>query len=91
MREVQVRPVTNDNWEDFVGLFEAKGCPHYCWCTSYRVRDAQSLSSPQKKESSHLLRAPADALQGVRSQQDLGVLVPDVPRLRHQRRRHLSR
>jgi GNAT superfamily N-acetyltransferase len=46
---VQVRPVTKDNWEDFVRLFEAKGSPHYCWCTPYRIRAAQDLTNAEKK------------------------------------------
>jgi len=33
----------------FSRLFEAKGSPHYCWCTSYRVRKASELTGAQKK------------------------------------------
>jgi GNAT superfamily N-acetyltransferase len=47
-RKIEVRPVTSDNWEDFVRLFEAKGSPHYCWCTPYRLR-AQDLTKVEKK------------------------------------------
>jgi GNAT superfamily N-acetyltransferase len=49
MREIAVRPVTDGNWEDFVRLFEARGSPHYCWCTPYRVAGSPDLSHVQKK------------------------------------------
>jgi hypothetical protein len=48
-RNIVVRPVTNDNWEDFVRLFESKGGPHHCWCTAYRVRESGSLGKSDKK------------------------------------------
>lgn len=46
---IRIAPVTKDNWETFSRLFEAKGGPHYCWCTSYRVRNAPQLTSAQRK------------------------------------------
>ena len=46
---IRVEPVTSETWETFSRLFEAKGGPHYCWCTSYRVRNASSLTPAQKK------------------------------------------
>jgi GNAT superfamily N-acetyltransferase len=46
---IRVDPVTNETWDEFCRLFEAKGAPHYCWCTSYRVRNAAELSGVQKK------------------------------------------
>lgn len=46
---IRVEPVTRENWETFARLFEAKGGPHYCWCTSYRVRNVGALSGPQKQ------------------------------------------
>lgn len=49
MPRVVVRPVTDENWPDFVRLFEAKGCPHYCWCTPYRFAAARNLDSAGKK------------------------------------------
>jgi GNAT superfamily N-acetyltransferase len=33
-----VRPVTSATWPDFERLFDARGGPHYCYCTPYRVR-----------------------------------------------------
>lgn len=36
----EVRPVTAETWDDFTRLFEARGAPHFCWCTAYRFRDA---------------------------------------------------
>ena len=50
MRGIVVRPVTEDNWADFVRLFETKGSPHYCWCTLYRLPAARSLANAEKKE-----------------------------------------
>lgn len=44
-----MRPVTRDNFDDFAALFEARGGPHYCWCTPYRFRDVGSMSNAQKK------------------------------------------
>jgi GNAT superfamily N-acetyltransferase len=41
--------VTAESWERLARLFEAKGGPHYCWCTAYRVRNASELSGAQKK------------------------------------------
>lgn len=48
-RSIQVRPVTSENWEDFVCLFESKGGPRYCWCTPYRVRATQNPTNAEKK------------------------------------------
>ena len=47
--KIAVRPVTIESWKDFVGLFEIKGSPHYCWCTPYRLRDARHLDHAEKK------------------------------------------
>ena len=30
------REVDEENWDDFVQLFEGKGCPSYCWCMAWR-------------------------------------------------------
>jgi GNAT superfamily N-acetyltransferase len=49
MKELDVRPVTGDNWEDFVRLFRAKSSPHYCWCSLYRVAGNREPSHAQKK------------------------------------------
>lgn len=46
---VSVRPVTKETFDDFVRLFEAKGSPHYCWCTPHRFLDARELDGKQKK------------------------------------------
>jgi hypothetical protein len=48
--DVAVRPVTAATWDDFVRLFEAKGSPHYCWCTPFRVAGNADLTSAQKKQ-----------------------------------------
>jgi GNAT superfamily N-acetyltransferase len=54
-----VRPVTRENFDDFAALFEARGGPHYCWCTSYRFRDVGELSDAQKKDRMQGLAARA--------------------------------
>jgi GNAT superfamily N-acetyltransferase len=46
---IRIETVTAANWELFSRLFEAKGAPHYCWCTSYRVRNASGLTAEEKK------------------------------------------
>jgi GNAT superfamily N-acetyltransferase len=48
--DVDVRPVTAETWDNFVRLFEAKGSPHYCWCTPFRVAGNPDLTSAQKKQ-----------------------------------------
>src|SRR5581483_11134544 len=48
--DVDVQPVTAETWDDFARLFEAKGSPHYCWCTPFRVRGSADLTSAQKKQ-----------------------------------------
>jgi GNAT superfamily N-acetyltransferase len=48
-RRIRVEPVTSENWDAFAQLFEAKGSPHYCWCTTYRVRNAPELTGTQKR------------------------------------------
>jgi GNAT superfamily N-acetyltransferase len=48
--DVDVRPVTAETWDDFARLFEARGSPHYCWCTPFRVRGNPDLTSAQKKQ-----------------------------------------
>jgi GNAT superfamily N-acetyltransferase len=45
---IEVRPVTRENWKDFARLFEAKGSPHYCWCTPYRL-DSGDRTNVEKK------------------------------------------
>ena len=47
---IRIEPVTRENWETFVRLFEAKGSPHYCWCTPFRVRGNSDLTSAEKKD-----------------------------------------
>jgi GNAT superfamily N-acetyltransferase len=46
---IAVRPVTNEDWEDFVRLFETRGSPHHCWCTAYRAPTARNLANSEKK------------------------------------------
>jgi GNAT superfamily N-acetyltransferase len=43
---------------DFARLFEAKGSPHYCWCTPHRFADAPDRTDDEKKGLMHeLVRA----------------------------------
>ena len=32
-----IRPVDVDTWAELETLFEARGGPHYCWCTAWRT------------------------------------------------------
>jgi hypothetical protein len=57
MPEFAVRPVTPENWTDFAALFEARGGPHYCWCTIHRFSAHHLMSSPEKKSAMHDLVA----------------------------------
>jgi GNAT superfamily N-acetyltransferase len=49
VHRLDVRPVTADTWDDLARLFEARGAPHFCWCTAYRARDAPRLEKSEKK------------------------------------------
>jgi len=49
LRRFEVRAVTGENWRDFERLFEARGGPHYCWCTPFRFRDATEMTKTEKK------------------------------------------
>jgi GNAT superfamily N-acetyltransferase len=55
MFEIDIRPVTAKNWDDFRALFEARGGPHYCWCSLYRFPRGQHLSKAEKRASMHRL------------------------------------
>jgi GNAT superfamily N-acetyltransferase len=44
-----VLPVTAAGWDDFARLFEARGSPHYCWCSPYRFADAHEMDGGQKR------------------------------------------
>jgi GNAT superfamily N-acetyltransferase len=44
---ITVRLVTSATWPDFERLFDARGAPHYCYCTPYRVRG--NLDNSAKK------------------------------------------
>lgn len=54
---IRVLPVTADNWDDFTRLFEAKGGPHYCFCTPYRFARAPDMDKAQKKAAMRKLVA----------------------------------
>ena len=51
IRGITIRPVTHENWEAFARFFEAKGSPHYCWCTLHRVCGERKSSNTEKKAS----------------------------------------
>jgi GNAT superfamily N-acetyltransferase len=54
---IAIHPVTPERWPDVERLFETKGCPHFCWCTVYRLPDASSLGKAEKKETMRSLVA----------------------------------
>jgi GNAT superfamily N-acetyltransferase len=54
---VRVLPVTPQRWADFERLFGARGAPHYCWCTPYRLANAHLLGKAQKQQAMHELVA----------------------------------
>jgi GNAT superfamily N-acetyltransferase len=47
--DIDVRPVTDEIWPDFVSLFEARGGPHFCWCTPHRFADPSDRGGDEKK------------------------------------------
>ena len=49
MARLVVRPVTPERWDDFAALFEARGAPHYCWCTPYRFAGAHEMDRAEKR------------------------------------------
>ena len=44
-----MRPVSPDTWDDFVRLFAARGGPHYCFCTPYRLSGGAHLTGAQRQ------------------------------------------
>jgi len=55
--KILVRPVASDNWDDFVRLFEARGGPHYCFCTPYRFKRTPDMGKVEKKAAMQRLVA----------------------------------
>jgi GNAT superfamily N-acetyltransferase len=51
IRGIRIQPVTRENWEAFARFFQAKGSPHYCWCTLHRLCGERKSSDKQKKAS----------------------------------------
>ena len=49
MPRLVARPVTPARWDDFARLFEAKGSPHFCWCTPYRIADAHKMDKKGRR------------------------------------------
>lgn len=37
IKEIKIKPVDKNNWNDFETLFESKGAPGYCWCMLWRM------------------------------------------------------
>lgn len=52
---MKFREVDQANWDDFVTLFEGKGCPSYCWCMAWRLLtgDRASASNADRKKAMH--------------------------------------
>jgi GNAT superfamily N-acetyltransferase len=55
MSSFDVRPVTHQNWKDFAALFDARGGPHYCWCSVHRFPGHHEMSNAEKKRRIHAL------------------------------------
>jgi hypothetical protein len=53
------REVNKDNWNDFVQLFEGKGCPSYCWCLAWRPLEnrAHATNAERKKAMQRIVKA----------------------------------
>lgn len=46
------REVDENNWDDFVRLFEGRGCPSYCWCMVWRpMGNRQEASNADRKKA----------------------------------------
>lgn len=47
------REVNENNWDDFVRLFESKGGPSYCWCMAWRPLpgDRAAANNAQRKKA----------------------------------------
>src|SRR3972149_8418933 len=45
--------VDENNWDDFVRLFESKGCPSYCWCMAWRPLpgDRSKATNAERKKA----------------------------------------
>jgi GNAT superfamily N-acetyltransferase len=64
-KQIAVRPVTCENWDAFVHLFEAKGSPHFCWCMTYRAAGSVRQDAANQKTSMQALvsaRTPVGVL-----------------------------
>lgn len=50
---MKFREVDETNWDDFVKLFEGKGCPSYCWCMAWRPLpgDRAKASNAARKQA----------------------------------------
>jgi len=55
MPDFDIRPVTAKNWGDFTQLFEARGGPHFCWCSIHRFPVGHRMSNTEKKKGMHRL------------------------------------
>ena len=55
MTAIEVRPLTATSWDDFARLFGARGAPHYCWCTVYRLRGGARLDDASRESAMHEL------------------------------------
>lgn len=54
------REVDESNWDDFVHLFEGKGCPSYCWCMVWRPlpgNRAQLSNTVRKNSMKRIVKA----------------------------------
>jgi hypothetical protein len=51
----EYKPLTTENWDDLIELFEGHGNPGYCWCTLWRLssKEYSKLASSERREVLH--------------------------------------
>lgn len=51
--QIEFEPLTVENWDDLVELFNGHGNPGYCWCTLWRLssKDYRELSRRERREA----------------------------------------
>ena len=60
VRPLDVRPLTPDRLPDLATLFEQGGDPKWCWCTWYRLRNADFSSGGAERNRATLTRTAQD-------------------------------
>ncbi len=49
-KDIKIKPVDKNTWNDFENLFKSKGGPSYCWCMPWRMSkdELKQNSSPNR-------------------------------------------